>query len=581
MNKLNKILMVLVLSLTTLIITACGSNTTKQGSNTMKNIDSSSLEEGTSYISLEDYRNKAKGGLVGTMVGVSYGTPIEFRSKTWIEESTLHEWYEAMILNAYNQDDVYLSTTAIEALYELGLDVTSKELGIYMYNKDFEYWNGSNNDVLARGFCPPFAGYPKYSTTYLTCAYPDSCSYECGASFGGLIGLDMLGFSNDIVHRVAEVCTYGDGIYGTQFIAAMYGKAFFTDDIREIVNAGIASVPSDSWTNLVVLDTIDNYEKGMTAKENFNFLYDKYIMSEEYNWIGWPNNLLLDSKMCVAFTVMGLLYGNKDFMKSIKITICCANDNDSTAAATAGILGVILGYDNIPDEYKNGIIENQKFKYSSSTVDGLIEKCESLVKEIVVRQGGMIGMVDHKESFIIPKEAKSAVIEKYQNSKYPDPMELMTYTPEEMDKMRLISDPGFERCSSGLANGWSTNIKGHVRIERIKQTSNTGICNAKILAKEGEDIKLYTTVDVSANTNYVLTCYIATSDDFSSNVFLMVNNNSGVNLRSQKVDVSGDYAKVTMTVNSGNNTILQIGVMLSSTNNDDLIRVDDFSFQKK
>ena len=171
---LSKILLMIVFVFSIFVTVACTSVDTKvinttNGGTTLdnENINSSDLEAGTSYISLDDYVNKAKGGLVGTMIGVSYGTPVEFRSKNWIEESGLPTWYEAMILNAYDQDDVYLTTTAIEAFYELGLDVTSKELGIYMYNKDFEFWNGSNNDVLARGFCPPFAGYPKYSTSYL------------------------------------------------------------------------------------------------------------------------------------------------------------------------------------------------------------------------------------------------------------------------------------------------------------------------------------------------------------------------------------------------------------------------------
>ena len=118
-----------------------------------------------------------------------------------------------MVQNGYDQDDIYLTITAIEALKELGIDVNSSELGIYMYNKDFEFWNGSNNDVLKRGFKPPFSGYPKYSTSYLTGAYPDGNSYQCGASFAGYIGLDMQKVINDNCQKFAEICCYGDGIY--------------------------------------------------------------------------------------------------------------------------------------------------------------------------------------------------------------------------------------------------------------------------------------------------------------------------------------------------------------------------------
>ena len=55
--------------------------------------------------------------------------------------------------------------------------------------------------------------------------------------------------------------------------------------------------------------------------------------------------------MCTAFTVIGLLYGEGDPLKSAKITVQCANDADSTAAASFGIISTIIGYDALDDVY--------------------------------------------------------------------------------------------------------------------------------------------------------------------------------------------------------------------------------------
>ena len=546
-----------------------------------ESLSSADLPETTSVLSLDTYRDKTKGALVGSMAGVAYGYPVEFWYKTWIPDSSLPKWYDDIIQNAYTQDDIYLSVTAIEALSELGLDVTSRELGIYMYNKDFEFWNGSNNDVLARGYAPPFSGYPKYSTSHLTGAYPDGNSYQCGASFGGLLGLNMTGFLNETCQKFAEICCYGDGIYSMQFIAAMYGAAFFTDDIDEIIQAGLASIPEESWSALVVRNVLENYDAGMTAQENFNDVYATYVLSDEYNWIGWPyDGILLDAKMCSAFTLIGLLYGEEDMDKTMRLTISCANDSDSTAAAAGGILATIKGYSALDDRYKNGLIEDQKFKYSSSTLDETVELCVELLKEIVVREGGKVAYVDGVLSYVIPQEAKTAQIEEYKNSKYPEPMELMTYTEEEMDRMRSMSDPGFERSTNQLANGWSSDSKANTSIEWMEQTAYTGLSNAKITAKQGAEVNLYNSVSVEKNTNYKLTCMVQASDGFASEVSLAVWNSSGDLLRSKVCETGDGWIKITMTVNSGNNDTLRIGAIVKGANTTDYLRLDDFTFQK-
>lgn len=554
-----------------------------------ENLSSSDLPEGTSVISLASYRDKVKGGLVGSMAGVSYGYAKEFHTKNWISESELPSWNEHTILNAYDQDDIYLSVTAIEALCDLGLDVTSRELGIYMYNKDFEFWNGSNNDALFRGYAPPYAGYPMQATGDYTCAYSDGNSYQCGASFGGFLGLDMTGFANEICHRFGEICTYGDGIYATQFIAAMYGAAFYTDDIDAVIQAGLAAIPSDSRSAMVIRDVLANYNAGKTAEENFSYLQENWIWNQEYNWTIWPygdgitpgTGILLDAKMCSAFTVIGLLYGEGDITKSMRITVQCANDSDSTAAATAGILATMKGYDKLETTYKNGLIADQKIKYTRSTVDDVADKCLSLIREIVVRQGGKVAKVDGELSLVIPQSAKTAEIEKYQCSKYPDPMPVATYTDEEKAQMRIISDPGFERSSSSLANGWASNAKSNVSIEWRTKTSYTGQSNAKITARQDSAVQLYTVADVKKNANYVISCRVRASEGFASQFSLAAWNISGDLLRSSVCDVGQDWIEVTLTVNSGNNTTIRVGALLQGSNGTDFVRVDDFNIKLK
>ncbi len=583
-------------------LAACG------GENGEDNLSSQDLPATTSVLALDAYRDKVKAGIVGSMAGVAYGyrdfnkgQKWEFASKDWIDARRLPSWKTNTVTNGYDQDDVYLAITAIEALGALGIDTASRELGIYMYNKNFEFWDGSNSDVLAGGFAPPFSGYPKQSSGYYTNAFSDGNSYQCGASFGGYLGLNMTGAGNELVQRFAEICTYGDGIYSAQYIAAMYGEAFFTDDIMQIVNAGLAAIPEDSWSAEVIRDVLKHKEDGKTAEENFNAIMLKWAdydpvtntYRSPYQWIDWPfaDHIMLDGKLCSAFTTIGLLYGNGDLEASTKITVQCANDCDSTAAATAGILAVINGWEGLESNIKNQIIDNQYFKYTRLTVDGAADKCVELVKEVVEKQGGRVVKVDGVMSLVIPESAKNATVEEYKCGKTVTKEELgepVRYTEEEMARLRYLSEPGFETCQNDgtagyVKGGWSTDGGSSVAIECMEQTAYSGLCNVKLSAKNGTAINLFnpTNRTLRKNTNYELSCMVQVNGNFASDLKLTVWNASGMVLRAQAVEAQSGWYKVTLVFNTGNNTQVRVGVQLTGKNDSDVVRLDDFELRLK
>ena len=74
----------------------------------------------------------------------------------------------------------------------------------------------------------------------------------------------------------------------------------------------------------------------------------------------------IDAKLNGAYIVLGLLYGNGDFGQTIEIATRSGQDSDCNPASAGGILGVLLGYDKIPDVWKSGIPElaDRKFDYT-------------------------------------------------------------------------------------------------------------------------------------------------------------------------------------------------------------------------
>jgi hypothetical protein len=65
--------------------------------------------------------------------------------------------------------------------------------------------------------------------------------------------------------------------------------------------------------------------------------------SSDLGWFQAPAN--------VAFVIIGLLYGQGDFSKTLCIATNCGDDTDCTAATAGSIMGILKGRSGIPNEW--------------------------------------------------------------------------------------------------------------------------------------------------------------------------------------------------------------------------------------
>jgi len=76
----------------------------------------------------------------------------------------------------------------------------------------------------------------------------------------------------------------------------------------------------------------------------------------------------IEAKINSAYVAIGLLYGNGDFSKSIDIAARCGQDADCNPATVGGVLGVMLGYDNIPEFWLKPLQEIEKDDFEGTNV---------------------------------------------------------------------------------------------------------------------------------------------------------------------------------------------------------------------
>jgi hypothetical protein len=122
---------------------------------------------------------------------------------------------------------------------------------------------------------------------------------------------------------------------------------------------------------------------------------------------GCPNGVFrdfnIDAKINAAYIVIGLLYGNGDYGKTIDISTRCGYDSDCNPANAGGILGTMIGYNLIPEYWKNGLdkVEDMNFKYTNMSLNKVYEIGMRHATEMIKTNGG--------------KEDKNSLTFKYQS----------------------------------------------------------------------------------------------------------------------------------------------------------------------
>ena len=185
------------------------------------------------------------------MPSVCWGAPTEFKFvDRIIPEENVPVWTPEMINNAFGQDDLYVEMTFLRTLEQYGLNASIRQAGIDFANSQYALWcaNNAGRTNLRAGIAPPDSGHPKFNRC------PNDIDYQIEADFAGLISP---GLPNSVIalgEKFGRLMNYGDGIYGGVFMGAMYAEAFFTEDVDQLLDAGLAAIPAESQYAEMVRD---------------------------------------------------------------------------------------------------------------------------------------------------------------------------------------------------------------------------------------------------------------------------------------------------------------------------------------
>jgi hypothetical protein len=257
--------------------------------------------------------------------------------------------------------------------------------------KDAQYalWhaNLAARRALKRGVPATLSGTPKYN------AHANDIDFQIEADFIGLMAPAMPQSSTEIALRAGRVMNHGDGIYGGVFVSCMYSAAFFETNPRKVVEAGLACLPVKSPYAMTISDVLAWSKDNADWKATWQLIEKKWNNREPCpDGARQPFNI--DAKLNGAYIALGLLYGNSDFWKTMEISTRAGQDSDCNPSNACGILGAMIGYKRIPDEWKSGIpaIVNDKFRYTDFTfktiVDSTLKRAVALAESTGGKRNG-------------------------------------------------------------------------------------------------------------------------------------------------------------------------------------------------
>lgn len=284
-----------------------------------------------------DLRDRIYACWLGKNIGGTLGMP--FEGKKEAHNITFYTNLKAGEPAA--NDDLDLQILWLKAMEEHASSVDARILGEYWLKYVPVDWNeyGIGKANMKLGLLPPLSGeYNNQQWKHSNGAWIRSEIWACLAPGDPALAAKMAREDACVDHGAAE------GTLAEIFTASLESAAFVEPDRDKLIAFGLSMIPESSGVARAVRAAVQAKHAG---KDWLQAREDVIRATEDTGWFQAPRN--------VAFTMIGWLYGDGDFGKSICTAVNCGDDTDCTGATLASILGIIGGTKAIPARWREPI----------------------------------------------------------------------------------------------------------------------------------------------------------------------------------------------------------------------------------
>jgi len=283
------------------------------------------------------FKDKIHACWLGKNIGGTLGMP--FEGKTDVNNISFYTKLQTNEPAA--NDDLDLQILWLKALEENNARVNAYTLGTYWLKYVPVDWNeyGVGKRNMKIGIMPPLSGeYDNSKWKNSNGAWIRSEIWACLAPGNPMLAAEFAREDACVDHGASE------GTIAEIFTASLESAAFVESDRDKLISFALKMIPGNSKTASAIRVATEAKKAGkdwQTARE------EVVRATEDLGWFQAPRN--------VAFTMIGFLWGDGDFGKSICIAVNCGDDTDCTGATLGSILGIIGGTQTIPAKWREPV----------------------------------------------------------------------------------------------------------------------------------------------------------------------------------------------------------------------------------
>ena len=331
-------------------------------------------------ISADTYFDKVYGSWKATMLANHAGLDLQ---GVYLEEPGPPGSFSLPQFEEWStDDDTHVEWVDLHILETHGLEPTAEEIRVeWVDHLNHDIWVSTRRarDLMEEGLLPPETGNAENN--------PDgawSIDAQLQTELFGMLAPGMPAVASTYAKRFARVTNSGPAVEASVFFAALYSLAFFEEDVPALIAAARQLTEDEA----IIAPIVDNVVLWHQQNPG-DWRLTRQQIRDEYD----TDPMWWASRVNFAVTIMALLYGESDILRTIEIAALAGWDADNTMATAAGLLGLIHGYSELPEEiaastdiYFNEDVTGDLPRYD--TVTQFAVRTQNLAEAMITRAGG-------------------------------------------------------------------------------------------------------------------------------------------------------------------------------------------------
>ena len=298
-------------------------------------------------VSLDDFKRRARGSLLGAAVGDALGAPVEGMTAQAIYEQ--YGKIEGFLTEeSPGTDDTDFTLFNAWLLLEHGVEITPEQVASEWRDKllsgKYYYRPGGFSDVISTrnlqaGLEPPASGAFNHQM------WSDGVAMAISAA--GIISAGNPAQAAHLATTLGSVSNGRDGIYTAQAIAVAISLAMMGASPQEMLEAALDHVPRQSWTYRAISRARDIVHRNAEPENTLAEIEAELVV----HW--WPWADLATEAVPVALAVFATYEG--EFAEAVPGGVRMGRDADTIGAIVGSLAGAYGGENAIPASWRTRV----------------------------------------------------------------------------------------------------------------------------------------------------------------------------------------------------------------------------------